>query len=355
MGKVETASQQNISSSESSLSTGANVPSQKPAPTARPAETMLEKAKSASSKDITPREPVEISLRSLLEAGVHFGHQTSRWNPAMSKFIYGVRNGIHVIHLPRTIDSWAKAKEAIIEVTARGGSVLFVGTKKQAQDAVVEEARRCGAYYVSRRWLGGMMTNFQTIRKSIERMGKIDQILADEEANQKLGKATKFKKKERLMMTREREKLEFSLGGIREMYAAPSLMFVIDTKREDIAIKEATKLDIPVVAMVDTNCDPTLVQYPIPANDDGTRSIRLFCQAVADAVLEGRGIYGKRIGKDADLLQKKKADAAAEKAGKGKADVPAVEASKGEAASEAVSLDAASADPVAAENGKPAS
>jgi small subunit ribosomal protein S2 len=262
-------------------------------------------SRQGENRDITPREPVEITLRSLLEAGVHFGHQTSRWNPAMSRFIYGVRNGIHVIHLPRTIESWSKAREAIIEVAARGGSILFVGTKKQAQDAVVEEARRCGAYYVSRRWLGGMMTNFQTIRKSIERMNKVEQILAEEEEAQKSGKPTKYTKKERLMMSREREKLEFSLGGIRDMYSSPSLMFVIDTKREDIAIKEATKLDIPVVALVDTNCDPGVVQYPIPSNDDGTRAIRLFCSAVADAVLEGKKTYSKRLGKEVDAAKHK--------------------------------------------------
>ncbi len=248
--------------------------------------------------DITPRDPVEISLRSLLEAGVHFGHQTARWNPAMAKYIYGVRNGIHVVNLPKTIECWTEARQAIVDVAARGGSVLFVGTKKQAQDAIVEEARRCGAYYVAKRWLGGMMTNFQTIRKSIERMGKVEQILKDEEEAQRTGKPTKFTKKERLMMSREKEKLEFSLGGIRDMYGSPSLMFVIDTKREDIAIKEAQKLDIPVVALVDTNCDPSQVLYPIPSNDDGTRAVRLFCQAVADAVLEGRSTYSKRLGKD---------------------------------------------------------
>jgi len=255
-------------------------------------------------RDISPRDPVEINLRSLLEAGVHFGHQTARWNPQMAKFIYGTRNGIHVINLPRTIDCWKSAREAIIEVSARGGSILFVGTKKQAQDAVVEEARRCGAFYVSRRWLGGMMTNFPTIRKSIERMNKVEQILAEEEEAQKVGKPTKYKKKERLMMAREREKLEFSLGGIRDMYGAPALIFIIDTKREDIAIKEASKLDIPVVAIVDTNCDPNLVKYPIPSNDDGTRAIRLFCAAVADAVLEGRNTHQKRLGKDGDISQK---------------------------------------------------
>lgn len=267
---------------------------------------------SAAHRDITPRAPVEISLRSLLEAGVHFGHQTSRWNPQMTKYIYGTRNGIHVINLPRTIDCWKSAREAVIEVAARGGSVLFVGTKKQAQDAVVEEARRCGAFYVSRRWLGGMMTNFPTIRKSIERMAKVEQILAEEEELQKTGKSTKYTKKERLMMTREREKLEFSLGGIRDMYGAPSLMFVIDTKREDIAIKEANKLDIPVVALVDTNCDPSHVKFPIPSNDDGTRAIRLFCSAVADAILEGKNQYQKRLGKDVDTAMK--ADKTAETA-----------------------------------------
>ena len=264
----------------------------------------ISKSVNFGHRDIAPRAPVEISLRSLLEAGVHFGHQTSRWNPQMAKYIYGTRNGIHVINLPRTIECWNSARESIIEVAARGGSILFVGTKKQAQDAVVEEARRCGAYYVSRRWLGGMMTNFPTIRKSIERMNKVEQILAEEEESQKIGKPTKYTKKERLMMAREREKLEFSLGGIRDMYGAPSLIFIIDTKREDIAIKEASKLDIPVVALVDTNCDPNLVNFPIPSNDDGTRAIRLFCSAVADAIIEGKNTYQKRLGKDGDMAQK---------------------------------------------------
>jgi small subunit ribosomal protein S2 len=304
---VETASEQ-VSSSELSGSER-NESATKPVEDSKVAAGNKSAGSNAGNRDLTPRAPVEINLRSLLEAGVHFGHQTSRWNPAMSKFIYGVRNGIHVIHLPRTIESWSKAREAIIEVSARGGSILFVGTKKQAQDAVVEEARRCGAYYVSRRWLGGMMTNFQTIRKSIDRMNKVEQILAEEDEIQKQGKPTKYTKKERLMMSREREKLEFSLGGIRDMYSAPSLMFIIDTKREDIAIKEATKLDIPVVALVDTNCDPSVVQYPVPSNDDGTRAIRLFCSAVADAVLEGRNLYSKRLGKDSDSGKKNVASA----------------------------------------------
>lgn len=303
---METSSQHSstteLSKSDSDISSNLSSSNTSGAKKSLPKDTSKEVR--AAHRDITPRAPVEINLRSLLEAGVHFGHQTARWNPQMTKFIYGTRNGIHVINLPRTMESWKTAREAIIEVTARGGSILFVGTKKQAQDAVVEEARRCGAYYVSRRWLGGMMTNFPTIRKSIERMNKVEQILAEEEDLQRSGKPTKYTKKERLMMTREREKLEFSLGGIRDMYGAPSMMFIIDTKREDIAIKEANKLDIPVVALVDTNCDPNLVKFPIPSNDDGTRAIRLFCAAVADAVLEGKNSYQKRLGKDSDIAQK---------------------------------------------------
>lgn len=233
-------------------------------------------------------EPVEISLRSLLEAGVHFGHQTSRWSPSMSPYIYGSRNGIHIINLPRTVQCWQRARQSIVDVVALGGSVLFVGTKKQAQDGIAEAATRCGSYYVSQRWLGGMLTNFSTIRKSVDRMRKLEETLAEEEEALKNGTGSKFTKKERLMISRELEKLNFSLGGIREMSSLPSLLFVIDVKREEIAVKEARRLDIPVVALVDTNCDPSSVNYPIPSNDDGTRAIRLFAQAVADAILEGK-------------------------------------------------------------------
>lgn len=241
--------------------------------------------------DIAPRDPVQVNLRTLLQAGVHFGHQTSRWNPAAAEYIYGVRNGIHIISLPKTLQCWEKARACIVEVVSKGGAVLFVGTKKQAEEAVVEEARRCGAYYVSRRWLGGMLTNFQTIRKSISRLNKIEEILAEEDKASKEGTPTRYTKKERLMMSREHDKLEFSLGGIREMYSPPQLMFIIDIKREDIAVKEAKRIDIPVVALVDTNCDPAVVTHPIPSNDDGTRAIRLFCAAVADAVMEGKKAY----------------------------------------------------------------
>lgn len=213
----------------------------------------------------------------------------------MAPYIYTSRNGIHIINLPKTVQCWKAARQEIVNIVANGGSVLFVGTKKQAQESINLEAKRCGAFFVSRRWLGGMMTNFQTIRKSIERMGKVETILAEEETAQQTGQQVRYTKKERLMMARELEKLQFSLGGIRGMYSAPQLMFVIDIKREDLAIKEARKLDIPIVALVDTNCDPSSVTYPIPSNDDGTRAIRLFCQAVSDAVIEGNKLYQERV------------------------------------------------------------
>lgn len=268
---------------------------------------------------------VEVSLRTLLEAGVHYGHQTSRWHPAMAPYIYGVRNGIHIINLPRTIQNWKLARQAILDVVSTGGNVLFVGTKKQAQEAIEQEAKRCGAFFISRRWLGGMITNFQTIRKSVDRMRKIEGILASEDKQEEkpaqgmitevghsetvgMGEGfeaivqqevvtrtqLRFTKKERLMMDRERTKLNFSLEGIREMNGIPQLLFVVDLKREEIAVKEAQRLDIPVVALVDTNCDPQTVTYPIPSNDDATRAIRIFAQAVADAVLEGKQIYAER-------------------------------------------------------------
>ncbi|MFN8389358.1 MAG: 30S ribosomal protein S2 [Bdellovibrionota bacterium] len=249
---------------------------------------------SVPKEDKPARPKVNITLQTLLEAGAHFGHQTSRWSPAMAPYIYTSRNGIHIINLPKTVQSWERAKKAIEAVVGRGGNVLFVGTKKQAQEAVIEEAQRCGAFFVARRWLGGMMTNFQTIRRSIDRMNKLGTIIADDEAAIAAGNHPKFTKKERLMMSREREKLEFSLGGIKDMHSSPQLLFVIDIKREEIAVKEARRLDIPVVALVDTNCDPKNVSYAIPSNDDGTRAIRLFCAAVADAVLEGRKIAGER-------------------------------------------------------------
>ena len=250
--------------------------------------------------ELSPRQEVEVSLRSLLNAGAHFGHQTSRWNPAMASYIHSTRNGIHVINLPKTLQAWEKARKVIVDIASRGGNVLFVATKKQAQDAIMEEAFRCGGFYVAHRWLGGMMTNFQTVRLSIERMRKLEATLDQEEQAIRDGVAPRFKKKERLMMSRELEKLQYSLGGIRDMHSVPDLLFVIDVRRENIAVKEARRLDIPTIALIDTNCDPSCVVYPIPSNDDGSRVIRLFAAAVADAVNEGRKKYVPTIASASD-------------------------------------------------------
>lgn len=274
--------------------------------------TAVAKDKDGAMESHSARPKVEVTLQSLLEAGAHFGHQTSRWCPAMAPYIYTSRNGIHIINLPKTVQAWDRAKKAIENIVGRGGNVLFVGTKKQAQDAVMEEARRCGAFFVSQRWLGGMMTNFQTIRRSIDRMNKLGTILAEEEALIASGGHSKYTKKERLMMSREREKLDFSLGGIKDMHSQPQLLFVIDIKREEIAIKEARRLDIPVVALVDTNCDPGHVSYSIPSNDDGTRVIRLFCSAVADAILEGKRVAGERRVDSAEARKQARQAAVAE-------------------------------------------
>ncbi|MBI3783009.1 MAG: 30S ribosomal protein S2 [Deltaproteobacteria bacterium] len=224
----------------------------------------------------------EVSMKQLLEAGVHFGHQTSRWNPKMKPYIFGARNGIYIIDLQRTVKLFEQAYGFVRELAARGGSMLFVGTKKQAQDAIREEAERCGMFYVNSRWLGGTLTNFQTIKQSIDRLKKCEETLEDP------AMAEALTKREMLNISRERDKLLSSLGGIKALRKLPDALFVIDPKKEEIAVKEANKLKIPVVAVVDTNCDPDVVDFKIPGNDDAIRAIRLFCAAVADAVIEGK-------------------------------------------------------------------
>ncbi len=221
-------------------------------------------------------------MKELLEAGVHFGHQTKRWNPKMKKYIFGKRNGIYIIDLQKTLKLFKEASQFITELSSQGKRILFVGTKRQAQDAIMEEANRCGMFYVNSRWLGGTLTNFVTVRKSIERLKELEATLAD------TGK--EMSKKERAACEKEREKLEKNLIGIREMDGLPDAMFVIDPKKEYIAVKEAKKLGIPVVAIVDTNCDPDDINYVIPGNDDAIRAIRLFTQKIADSVLEGYNI-----------------------------------------------------------------
>ena len=231
----------------------------------------------------------EVSMKQLLEAGVHFGHQTSRWNPKMKPYIFGARNGIYIIDLQRTVKLFETAYGFVRDLTTRGGTLLMVGTKKQAQDAIREEAERCGMYYVNTRWLGGTLTNFQTIKQSIDRLKKCEETLEDP------AMAEALTKKEMLGVSRERDKLLASLGGIKALRKLPDALFVIDPKKEEIAVKEANKLRIPVVAVVDTNCDPDVVDYKIPGNDDAIRAIRLFCAAMADAVLEGKALYEERM------------------------------------------------------------
>ena len=221
----------------------------------------------------------EFSMRQLLEAGAHFGHQTHRWNPKMERFIFGSRSNIHIIDLSQTIPLLHQALVKVRDVSAAGGRVLFVGTKRQASDPVAAAARRCAQYYVNHRWLGGTLTNWRTISISIARLRELEGVLA--------GEGEGRTKKELLQLTREREKLELSLGGIKDMGGIPDLMFVIDTNKEGIAILEARKLNIPVVAILDTNCDPNGIAYPIPGNDDAARALQLYCDLIADAVLDG--------------------------------------------------------------------
>ncbi len=220
------------------------------------------------------------TMRQLLEAGVHFGHRTYRWNPKMEEYVFGTRNGIHIIDLQQTVPLLHQALAAVHDVVSGGGRILFVGTKRQAAEPLAVAAKRCGQYYVDHRWLGGMMTNWQTISVSIKRLKELDEQLQQDET---LG----ITKKERLRLDRERFKLERALGGIKEMGGLPSMLFVIDTNKEEIAIKEAQKLKIPVVAVLDSNCNPDGIDYPIPGNDDASRAINLYCDLISGAVVDG--------------------------------------------------------------------
>ncbi|PZP56409.1 MAG: 30S ribosomal protein S2 [Micavibrio aeruginosavorus] len=232
----------------------------------------------------------EFSMRQLLEAGVHFGHHTRRWNPKMRPFIFGVRNGVHILDLQQTVPMLETALQAVREVAANRGRILFVGTKRQAQEKVKESAKRCGQYYVNHRWLGGMLTNWKTISGSIARLKELDTILSMEKPG--------YKKKEILMMMREREKLENAIGGIKDMGGQPDALFVIDTNKEDLAILEAKKLGIPVIAILDSNSSPDNVDFPIPGNDDALRAIEIYCDLVSSAILDGISAEMSRSGKD---------------------------------------------------------
>ncbi len=234
-----------------------------------------------------------IAITDLLEAGVHFGHQTKRWNPKMKPYIFGARNGIYIIDLGKTARLFDEAEAFVRDLAANGKTVLFVGTKRQAQDLVLEEAQRCGMYFVNQRWLGGLLTNFLTIQKSIARLRDVEAMAED-------GRYEKFSKKEIARLEKEKRKLHKNLDGIRNMKRLPDAMFVVDTRREKIAVDEARKLRIPIIGIVDTNCDPDDVDYLIPGNDDALRSIRLFLSRIADAAIAGRGLREKATEAPAD-------------------------------------------------------
>jgi small subunit ribosomal protein S2 len=251
-------------------------------------------------------------MKELLEAGVHFGHQTKRWNPRMKEYIFGERNGIYIIDLQKTLKMFKEASKFVQDITAAGKTVLFVGTKRQAQDAVAEEAKRCGMFYVNQRWLGGLLTNWVTVQKSVKRLKELDEMATD-------GRYELLPKKEVIKLERERKHLEANLAGIKNMTRLPDAIFVIDSNKEQIAVREARKLGIPVVAVVDTNCDPTEVDYVIPGNDDALRAIRLFTSKISDSAAEGvQMIDDKQIAEMQAAAQA--ADAASQAAAEGASD-----------------------------------
>ncbi len=271
------------------------------------------------------------SMNELIEAGVHFGHKTKRWNPRMAPFIYGVRNDIHIINLGKTVPMLQKGLHAVRDVVAQNGRILFVGTKRQASAPIAEAAKRCGQHYINQRWLGGLLTNWNTIQVSIKTLRKLEEQLA--------GPNQGFTKKELLSMSRQRDKLEASLGGIKDMGGRPDMLFVIDTNKEELAIKEAQKLGIPIVAIIDSNCSVEGITYPIPGNDDSTRAINLYLQLVSDAVLDGiqasMAASGQDLGSRADsaeviamdkIMADKSEDAEENKKGKGRGKAPAKKA-----------------------------
>ena len=283
----------------------------------------------------------DVSLRGLLEAGVHFGHHTRRWNPKMAPFIFGIRNQVHILDLQQTVPLMDRALRAVRDVVAAGGRVLFVGTKKAAAEYVAESATRCGQYYVNHRWLGGMLTNWKTITGSIKRLKQMDEQLS--------GNTAGLTKKEVLMLTRDRAKLDRALGGIREMGGLPDIIFVIDTVKEKLAIEEANKLGIPVIAVLDSNADPSGIAFPIPGNDDAIRAITLYCDSVAGAVLDGISANlqasGLDLGASEDLPMEAMPDMAAEVL----AEPPADEALAAELLGETPAADVPAAEAPAAE------
>ena len=283
----------------------------------------------------------EFSMRQLLEAGAHFGHQTHRWNPKMDRFIFGARANIHIIDLSQTIPLLHQALLKVREVAASGGRVLFVGTKRQASDPIAGAAKRCAQYYVNHRWLGGTLTNWRTISQSIARLRELEGVLEGEGGGHRT-------KKELLQITRERDKLELSLGGIKDMGGIPDLMVVIDTNKEAIAIQEARKLNIPVVAILDTNCDPDGITYPVPGNDDAARAIQLYCDLVADSVIDGLAAGQSSMGVDLGAAETPVEPALRASAAQPEAPAAEPEPASAELEAATAELEAATAEPEAA-------
>ncbi len=247
-----------------------------------------------------------VTMQQLIEAGAHFGHQTHRWNPRMKPYIFGARNGVHIIDLSQTVPLFARALDFVESTVRAGGKVLFVGTKRQAQGPISEAAKRSGQHFVNHRWLGGMLTNWKTISQSIKRLKSLEEQLG--------GDTSGLTKKEVLQLTRERDKLEMSLGGIRDMGGIPDVMFVIDANKEDLAVKEANVLGIPVIAVLDTNVDPEGIAFPIPGNDDAARAVRLYCDAIGDAAVAGRGGAVADSGEDVGAMEQPPAEQATSEA-----------------------------------------
>lgn len=246
-----------------------------------------------------------VNMKELLEAGVHFGHQTRRWNPKMKPYIFGSRNGIHIIDLQKTVQLFGEVHDFIVRTVSKGYSILFIGTKKQAHDSIIEESERCGMFFVVNRWLGGTLTNFQTIQRSIARLKELESMKED-------GSITRYTKKEALKMEKERIKLEKNLGGIKNMDEPPGAIFIVDPKREYIAVKESKKLGIPVIAIADTNCDPDDIDYIIPGNDDAIRAVRLICSKIADACIEGHRLAEERLQAEAESAKEGEEDQSGE-------------------------------------------
>jgi small subunit ribosomal protein S2 len=289
-----------------------------------------------------------ITMKELLEAGVHFGHQTKRWDPRMKEYIFGERNGIYIIDLQKTLKMFKEASKFVTDLAAQGKVLLFVGTKRQAQDAIAEEAARCGMFYINNRWLGGLLTNWVTVQKSVKRLQELDEMATD-------GRYELLTKKEVIRLERERKHLQANLAGIKSMRRLPDAIFVVDSSNEAIAVKEARKLGIPVVAVVDTNCDPTVVDYVIPGNDDALRAIRLFTSKIADSVIEGAAAAGDKqlaevAGVTADLQAGAEGETGAEAAPESENDVD-LEAALGGGIRKAPAIVAALDEAEAAETG----